>query len=43
MVVDVPSFTTQVTMAAEAGTRVFPYRWPDGARQPFAQSCPFRS
>ncbi|MHC5264340.1 2-phosphosulfolactate phosphatase [Streptomyces sp. UC4497] len=29
VVVDVLSFTTSVTVAVEAGTRVFPYRWRD--------------
>ncbi|MEY9874703.1 2-phosphosulfolactate phosphatase [Streptacidiphilus sp. MAP12-33] len=36
VVVDVLSFTTSVTVAAEAGTRVFPYRWRDETAAAFA-------
>lgn len=37
VVVDVLSFTTSVTVAVEAGTRVFPYRWRDGTAATFAK------
>ncbi|MEU6826727.1 2-phosphosulfolactate phosphatase [Streptomyces atriruber] len=37
MVVDVLSFTTSVTVAVEAGTRVFPYRWRDETAATFAE------
>ncbi|MDI3402740.1 2-phosphosulfolactate phosphatase [Streptomyces cavernicola] len=36
VVVDVLSFTTAVTVAVEAGTKVFPYRWRDATAQEFA-------
>lgn len=36
VVVDVLSFTTSVTVAVEAGTRVFPYAWRDGTAAAFA-------
>ncbi|MET8685628.1 2-phosphosulfolactate phosphatase [Streptomyces sp. NPDC004732] len=36
VVVDVLSFTTAVTVAVEAGTRVFPYRWRDETASTFA-------
>lgn len=36
VVVDVLSFTTSVNVAAEAGTRVFPYPWRDGTATHFA-------
>ncbi|MEW2393538.1 hypothetical protein AB0933_34770 [Streptomyces venezuelae] len=37
VVVDVLSFTTAVTVAVEAGTRVFPYRWRDETAAAFAE------
>ncbi|MBD0741431.1 2-phosphosulfolactate phosphatase [Streptomyces sp. CBMA152] len=37
VVVDVLSFTTSVTVAVEAGTRVFPYRWRDESAAVFAE------
>lgn len=37
VVVDVLSFTTSVSVAVEAGTRVFPYRWRDGTAPGFAR------
>ncbi|MFH8612920.1 hypothetical protein ACH4D5_36160 [Streptomyces sp. NPDC018029] len=37
VVVDVLSFTTSVTVAVEAGTRVFPYRWRDATASAFAE------
>ncbi|MFI1940814.1 2-phosphosulfolactate phosphatase [Streptomyces purpureus] len=37
VVVDVLSFTTSVTVAVEAGTRVFPYRWRDATAAAFAE------
>ncbi|WP_224059410.1 hypothetical protein [Streptomyces kanamyceticus] len=36
MVVDVLSFTTAVSVAVDAGTRVFPYRWRDESATAFA-------
>lgn len=36
VVVDVLSFTTSVTVAVEAGTRIFPYRWRDDTAAEFA-------
>ncbi|RII14706.1 putative 2-phosphosulfolactate phosphatase [Streptomyces sp. YIM 130001] len=36
VVVDVLSFTTTVTVAADAGTRVVPYRWRDATAEAFA-------
>lgn len=36
VIVDVLSFTTSVTVAVEAGTRVFPYPWPDDTAVGFA-------
>jgi 2-phosphosulfolactate phosphatase len=36
VVVDVLSFTTSVTVAVEAGTQVFPYRWRDETAAAFA-------
>ncbi|HEY9368736.1 2-phosphosulfolactate phosphatase [Streptomyces sp.] len=36
VVVDVLSFTTSVTVAVDAGTRVFPYPWRDGTEADFA-------
>ncbi|NED79674.1 hypothetical protein G3I76_06135, partial [Streptomyces sp. SID11233] len=36
VVVDVLSFTTSVSVAVEAGTRVFPYRWRDETAEAFA-------
>ncbi|MFJ2766267.1 2-phosphosulfolactate phosphatase [Streptomyces sp. NPDC087300] len=36
VVVDVLSFTTAVTVAVEAGTCVFPYRWRDGTAAAYA-------
>ncbi|MEU6441272.1 2-phosphosulfolactate phosphatase [Streptomyces sp. NPDC047046] len=37
VVVDVLSFTTSVTVAVEAGTHVFPYRWRDETAEAFAE------
>ncbi|GAA2351007.1 2-phosphosulfolactate phosphatase [Streptomyces cuspidosporus] len=37
VVVDVLSFTTSVTVAVEAGTRVFPYAWRDETAAAFAR------
>ncbi|MGO4422472.1 2-phosphosulfolactate phosphatase [Streptomyces sp. MCAF7] len=37
VVVDVLSFTTSVTVAVEAGTRVFPYAWRDETASAFAR------
>ncbi|MGW6532860.1 2-phosphosulfolactate phosphatase [Streptomyces venezuelae] len=37
VVVDVLSFTTAVTVAVEAGTRVFPYHWRDETAAAFAE------
>ncbi|MFE6976380.1 2-phosphosulfolactate phosphatase [Streptomyces sp. NPDC057682] len=37
VVVDVLSFTTSVTVAAEAGTRVFPYAWRDASAVAYAE------
>ncbi|QES45646.1 hypothetical protein DEJ49_35825 [Streptomyces venezuelae] len=37
VVVDVLSFTTSVTVAVDAGTRVFPYRWRDETASAFAE------
>ncbi|WP_409240533.1 2-phosphosulfolactate phosphatase [Streptomyces sp. PA5.6] len=37
VVVDILSFTTSVTVAVEAGTRVFPYRWRDETASAFAE------
>jgi 2-phosphosulfolactate phosphatase len=37
VVVDVLSFTTCVSVAVDAGTRVHPYRWEDGSAQAFAE------
>ncbi|MEV5983204.1 2-phosphosulfolactate phosphatase [Streptomyces sp. NPDC052114] len=37
VVVDVLSFTTSVTVAVEAGTRVHPYRWRDESASAFAE------
>ncbi|WP_226599115.1 2-phosphosulfolactate phosphatase [Streptomyces violascens] len=37
VVVDVLSFTTAVTVAVEAGTQVFPYRWQDDSAAGFAE------
>ncbi|MDV9169909.1 2-phosphosulfolactate phosphatase [Streptomyces sp. W16] len=37
VVVDVLSFTTSVTVAIEAGTQVFPYRWRDESAVGFAE------
>ncbi|MEU3503992.1 2-phosphosulfolactate phosphatase [Streptomyces hundungensis] len=37
VVVDVLSFTTSVTVAVEAGTQVFPYRWRDESAVGFAE------
>ncbi|MFI6938983.1 2-phosphosulfolactate phosphatase [Streptomyces sp. NPDC050418] len=37
VVVDVLSFTTSVTVAADAGTRVIPYRWRDDSAVGFAE------
>ncbi|MEV7197331.1 2-phosphosulfolactate phosphatase [Streptomyces sp. NPDC093510] len=39
VVVDVLSFTTAVTVAVEAGTRVFPYRWRDETAATFAEEA----
>lgn len=36
VIVDVLSFTTSVTVAVEAGTRVFPYAWRDDTAETFA-------
>ncbi|MFG2334160.1 2-phosphosulfolactate phosphatase [Streptomyces sp. NPDC048604] len=36
VVVDVLSFTTSVTVAVDAGTRVFPYPWRDGTEAAYA-------
>lgn len=36
VIVDVLSFTTSVTVAMEAGTRVYPYRWRDESVSVFA-------
>ncbi len=36
VIVDVLSFTTSVTVAVQAGTRVFPYAWRDGTAAEFA-------
>ncbi|MEU7576578.1 2-phosphosulfolactate phosphatase [Streptomyces sp. NPDC041068] len=36
VIVDVLSFTTSVTVAVEAGTRVFPYRWRDETASAYA-------
>jgi 2-phosphosulfolactate phosphatase len=38
VVVDVLSFSTSVTVAAEAGTRVYPCAWPDESAGEFARS-----
>lgn len=38
VVVDVLSFTTTVTVAAERGIEVYPYRWRDGSALGFAQA-----
>ncbi|MET7619318.1 2-phosphosulfolactate phosphatase [Streptomyces sp. NPDC005408] len=38
VVVDVLSFTTSVSVAADAGMRVFPYRWRDGSARAYATS-----
>jgi 2-phosphosulfolactate phosphatase len=38
VVVDVLSFSTSVTVAAEAGTRVYPYAWRDESAAEFARS-----
>ncbi|MGW0167643.1 hypothetical protein ACWDWT_21000 [Streptomyces sp. NPDC003343] len=38
VVVDVLSFTTSVTVAVEAGTRVFPYAWRDETASAFAEA-----
>jgi 2-phosphosulfolactate phosphatase len=37
VIVDILSFTTSVTVAAEAGTRVFPYAWRDETAAGFAR------
>ena len=37
VIVDVLSFTTSVTVAAEAGTRVFPFPWDDETASAFAR------
>jgi len=37
VIVDVLSFTTSVTVAAEAGTQVFPYAWADQTAADFAR------
>ncbi|WP_420037713.1 2-phosphosulfolactate phosphatase [Streptomyces sp. cg28] len=37
LVVDVLSFTTSVTVAVEAATHVFPYRWRDESAESFAK------
>lgn len=37
VIVDVLSFTTSVTVAVEAGTHVFPYRWRDESAVRFAE------
>ncbi|MEU2429304.1 2-phosphosulfolactate phosphatase [Streptomyces sp. NPDC007861] len=36
VVVDVLSFTTAVSVAVDAGTRVFPYRWRDASAEEYA-------